>query len=417
MPEFKFLYVQTDGTVINEEGDNINSLEDPDDEPMLEVETLTNFTKYSTAIHLSTDMVVDEAPDVSSSSEKLVVDYHIEKLYTVAEAGRIHNVPEKSAQRWIRNFKKTGQIEPNDVIHGPPPILGEEHKTFVINFIDDAPTKRVDDVLNALVTHFEDLSIQRTAVHDFMTNDCKLTFKKVSLHSEARNSPETIQKRLEWAKKWLATDMDFVMNCVFIDESAFSINLRRTYGYAPAGKKAIVETKSTRAKTHTILGAISAAGVVQVSIRKPPVKKKDQSKKRKLVDGASTTVKRSGACTHHYICFLEDVMNVMDNHIQFQNYYIVMDNAPIHQSKEIEELITSRGYRYIYLPPYSPELYPIEQFWLVVKSHVRRDELKSEDGLSDRIAVACNKIPYDHLYRFINYSVGKFDVCLHGKPI
>ncbi|CEG75676.1 hypothetical protein RMATCC62417_10683 [Rhizopus microsporus] len=385
-------------------------------------------------------MVVDEAPDVSSSSDKinndpptsknpnkgnrysydvkkLVVDYHIEKLYTAAEAGRIHNVPEKSAQRWIRNFKKTGQIEPNDVVHGPPPILGEEHKTFVINFIDDAPTKRVDDVLNALVTHFEDLSIQRTAVHNFVTNDCKLTFKKVSLHSEARNSPETIQKRLEWAKKWLATDMDFVMNCVFIDESAFSINLRRTYGYAPAGKKAIVETKSTRAKTHTILGAISAAGVVQVSIRKPPVKKKDQSKKRKLVDGASTTVKRSGACTHHYICFLEDVMNVMDNHIQFQNYYLVMDNAPIHQSKEIEELITSRGYRCIYLPPYSPELNPIEQFWLVVKSHVRRDELKSEDGLSDRIAVACNKIPYDHLYRFINYSVGKFDDCLHGKPI
>lgn len=170
-------------------------------------------------------------------------------------------------------------------------------------------------MLNALVTHFEDLSIQRTAVHDFMTNDCKLTFKKVSLHPEARNSPEIIQKRLEWTKKWLATDMDFVMNCVFIDESAFSINLRRTYGYAPAGKKAIVETKSTRAKTHTILGAISAAGVVQVSIRKPPVKKKDQSKKRKLVGGASATVKRSGTCTHHYICFLEDVMDVMDNHI------------------------------------------------------------------------------------------------------
>ncbi|KAG1165623.1 hypothetical protein G6F36_013265 [Rhizopus arrhizus] len=110
-------------------------------------------------------------------------------------------------------------------------------------------------------------------------------------------------------------------------------------------------------------------------------------------------------------------MDVMDNHIQFQNYYLVMDNAPIHQSKEIEELITSRGYRCIYLPPYSPELNPIEQFWSVVKSHVRRDELKTEDGLSDRIAVACNKIPYDHLYRFINYSVGKFDDCLHGKPI
>lgn len=40
-----------------------------------------------------------------------------------------------------------------------------------------------------------------------------------------------------------------------------------------------------------------------------------------------------------------------------------MDNAPIHTIDAIDAMITERGYKYVYLPPYSPELNPNEQFW------------------------------------------------------
>ena len=39
-----------------------------------------------------------------------------------------------------------------------------------------------------------------------------------------------------------------------------------------------------------------------------------------------------------------------------------MDNAPIHASHDIATYVEYRGYRYAYLPPYSPELNPIDQF-------------------------------------------------------
>lgn len=69
-------------------------------------------------------------------------------------------------------------------------------------------------------------------------------------------------------------------------------------------------------------------------------------------------------------------------------FYIVMDNAPIHTHSGIDELITSRGYRSIYLPPYSPELNPIEQFWSVVKNKVKRGTFSDDEDLKTRIADA-----------------------------
>lgn len=56
-----------------------------------------------------------------------------------------------------------------------------------------------------------------------------------------------------------------------------------------------------------------------------------------------------------------------------KGHYLIMDNAPIHTAKVTGEIIEESGYKYIYLPPYSPELNPIEQFWSVVKSGVKRE--------------------------------------------
>jgi transposase len=47
--------------------------------------------------------------------------------------------------------------------------------------------------------------------------------------------------------------------------------------------------------------------------------------------------------------------------------FLIMDNAPIHTAKIIDEMIEEHGYKYIYLPPYFPESNSIEQFWSVVK--------------------------------------------------
>lgn len=50
---------------------------------------------------------------------------------------------------------------------------------------------------------------------------------------------------------------------------------------------------------------------------------------------------------------------------------VVMDNAAFHKSQKTKELIESVGCKIIFLPPYSPDLNPIEKFWANMKRSVK----------------------------------------------
>lgn len=55
---------------------------------------------------------------------------------------------------------------------------------------------------------------------------------------------------------------------------------------------------------------------------------------------------------------------------------VIMDNASIHKSPRVRQLIEDAGCKLIYLPPYSPDLNPIETFWANMKKWIK-EKLKS----------------------------------------
>ncbi|KAG1324259.1 hypothetical protein G6F62_009199 [Rhizopus arrhizus] len=154
-----------------------------------------------------------------------------------------------------------------------------------------------------------------------------------------------------------------------MDEIAFHINLKRSMAWSKKEERAVVVTPKTRAKITTIIGAISPYGVVNIKVKSP--KLAGPSKKRKAASGGSV---------------------VVGKHELFKERYLVMDNAPIHKHTDIKSYIESRGYGCVYLLPYSPELNPIEQFWSVCKSKLKREALLEEETLTSRIKFACNNL-------------------------
>jgi transposase len=170
--------------------------------------------------------------------------------------------------------------------------------------------------------------------------------------------------------------------------------MKRSRAWSKKGTRAIVTRPTTRANTTSILGAISAAGLIAVGVKKPR-----PTKKRKTDRYIS-----SGTVTGHYISFLKMTLDEMDKHSHMKGHYIVMDNAPIHTHGNIKTYIEYRGYKCVYLPTYSPELNPIEQSWAVTKSKIKRHRFLQEDTLSKRITEACNSVEKGHFKGFVSHS-------------
>ena len=60
---------------------------------------------------------------------------------------------------------------------------------------------------------------------------------------------------------------------------------------------------------------------------------------------------------------------------------VVLDRLAAHRSPVVRELIEAAGARLLYLPPYSPDLSPIEEMWSKVKQHLRSAAARTPDAL------------------------------------
>ena len=69
-----------------------------------------------------------------------------------------------------------------------------------------------------------------------------------------------------------------------------------------------------------------------------------------------------------------------------------MDNLSSHKGPRVRELIEERDCELLYLPPYSPDLNPIEEAFSKVKEMLRRAEARSREALIEAIGKALRAV-------------------------
>ena len=71
---------------------------------------------------------------------------------------------------------------------------------------------------------------------------------------------------------------------------------------------------------------------------------------------------------------------------------VIMDNLGAHKSPETLALIAQAGAHVLFLPPYSPDLNPIEKMWSKVKEALRSSEARTQEALLTAIAAALDHV-------------------------
>ncbi|KAG2211932.1 hypothetical protein INT47_004619 [Mucor saturninus] len=259
--------------------------------------------------------------------------------------------------------------------------LEDKHTFFLIELIDKNPCITVMEAKEDLCSKFSDLS----GVGKHMKGKCELLLKESKLYTLTRDAPRTLKLRFDIITQWKATGVDYMANCVFMDESGFNAHQIRKRAWARIGEPAIVTVPPQKGVNVSIIGCIapwgiinfckveplksSDAALIQKEFPQPEKKKKNEHRRRFQVKGTTA---------YHVVKFIEATMNILDRQDK-KGVFIVMDNCRIHHSDFVIEAINKRGYKPLFLPLYSPFLNPIEECWAKVKKNTRRHQLSKLD--------------------------------------
>ncbi|ORE13467.1 hypothetical protein BCV71DRAFT_278054 [Rhizopus microsporus] len=152
---------------------------------------------------------------------------------SASDAAKQLGIHIRTAQRWIRQYSLCpDSIFDNCKQIGRKCILSKDRKTAIINFIDANPSAAVVEVTEHLLKRLSDLRVSRSIVYNFMKSGCNLSLKKADFLSVGRNSSAKIEERYNWVCKWENTDTNLLTNCMFLDESAFDINMKRSRAWS-----------------------------------------------------------------------------------------------------------------------------------------------------------------------------------------
>ena len=177
------------------------------------------------------------------------------------------------------------------------------------------------------------------------------TKKKTARYKE--QNPEKVEKYLNEIKDILPQKI------AYADESGIDTCLYREYAYAPRGEKVTERISGRKFQRTNIVAA-------------------------KLGDKIIAPMQYKGTTDaplfEHWFeqwllpCLPEDTV-------------IVMDNASFHKKEKLVKIADKHHRKLIFLPPYSPELNPIENFWAVLK-HWLKMHIREFNSLNDAISAA-----------------------------
>ena len=140
---------------------------------------------------------------------------------------------------------------------------------------------------------------------------------------------------------------------VFLDETGASTNMVRRYGWGPKGQRLVDAAPHGHWRTTTFVAGLRQTGIIAPMV----------------LDGPMT-----GPAFRAYVKqFLAPALAPGD--------VVVMDNLAAHKVAGVAEAVAAASASILHLPPYSPDLNPIEQMFAKLKALLRKAAARTRDTL------------------------------------
>ena len=163
---------------------------------------------------------------------------------------------------------------------------------------------------------------------------------------------------------------------VFVDETWAKTNMTRTHGRAPRGQRLIGRVPHGRWTTMTFLAGLRSDGIVAPCVIDGPI---------------------NGPIFLAWVVqFLVPTLRAGD--------IVVLDNLGSHRGQAVRRAIRDAGAHRLLLPPYSPDLNPIEQVFAKLKTLLRKADERSIAAVWNRIGSLLDQFSSDECARYVAHA-------------
>ncbi|MBD1922609.1 IS630 family transposase [Microcoleus sp. FACHB-831] len=302
---------------------------------------------------------------------KKIVEVHEREKISQRQLARHFGVALSFIVKLLKQYRQTRELSPKPFNGGVKLKLTPDNLQVLADLIEE----NNDATLQELCLMLEEktgISISR-ATMGRMSQRLKLTVKKKTLHPSEKDT-ERVQKLRQdfWSK---IRDVP-VEDLIFLDEAGVNLAFVRLYARALRGQRDYGTRPQKRGKNVSMIAAISLKGIV-ASIN---------------ILGATDGL------TFEAFVRQKLVPNL------WNGATVVWDNSTIHKGKQLEQALQEVGAKLIYLPPYSPDFNPIENFWSKVKNTLRSLGPRTYQALDLAISHAISQVSLKDICNWFTHS-------------
>jgi transposase len=163
---------------------------------------------------------------------------------------------------------------------------------------------------------------------------------------------------------------------VFIDETGLNTKLARLHGRCPIGQRCLSAIPHGHWQSSTFIAALRHESIAAPFLVEGPV------------DAEVFTV------------YLEQVLCPQLR----AGDTLILDNLATHKVQNVSRLLSACGVGLRYLPPYSPDLNPIELAFSKLKTHLRQAAARDLEALHSALAAALNSFSPQHCRGFFRHA-------------
>lgn len=281
------------------------------------------------------------APNLAESRRELAQGMVESNDFTDAAIADAVGCTERSIRTMRANIRCFGttRAPPNAV--GRPRSVTPPMLDALCNKLLEDPKMQQHEMVKFVAEQFDDVQVTRMSVSRAL-HSIGWTRKTIRRVAAERNA--------ELRDYYCHTLSEFSSyHLVYVDESGCDNRTgHRRNGWAPSGVTPVEKTQFHRGKRYQVLPAYAQDGIVHV----------------KVFEGTTDSTVFEN--------FISELLPFCGRWPEPKSV-LVMDNASFHQPDRIEQICKEAGVKVLFLPPYSPDLNPIEEFFAELKAFIKRN--------------------------------------------